>query len=605
METKGIKRDYLALFALLALWIGLAFPSLLSAAESLPKDVLRFADTVLFNGKVVTADKDFAIAEAVAIRDGKIIATGRSANILRMADQNTRRIDLEGKTVIPGIIDSHSHLFDYALNRWGKDVEALEPNLRDFKPRTIEGKSVEEVMAKLKVLMTTIESGRWTQVLVRPEDVANEMWNKLSIEDIDRISPNHPLIVRTAGTRRFYNSKVREAVRKRFGQDFTALVDRDGKYSGRGGAGPIRSIMVDVMIQNPMKSLAQVFRKEMEVWASKGVTTWSSVLSGLANLNVYGHLDRRGEMPIRFAYSHGMGDTNFPHSIGFYERLGDMAGHGTPHLWSIGVSPGALGCLSPILSPHFKRPENCDYVQGKERRAEMIAKVKAGLRIAGNHVVGDIEADNFMDILEEGSKEAGLSLDEIRAKRHVMDHCSFHPNLAQVERAKRMGIIFSCAPVYIERDVSAVKPSGYEYVHRLSAPIKRILDGGAKVVVEFDNENIGSKEGNVFKELLIFVNRKDSQGRVWGAEQAVDRKTALLMATRWSAEYVLREDVLGSLEPGKWADLLILDQDFLNASEADLARTKVLLTLVAGKIAYTEPSFAAVKGLPQVGYREK
>lgn len=599
------KAKYFVIFSVPTLWLGLGLLRGPFAAESPPREVLRFADMVLFNGKVLTADKDFTIAEAVAIRDGRIMAAGRSADILKMADQKTRRIDLEGRTVIPGIVDSHSHLFDYAINRWGKDVAALEPNLQDFRQKTIEGKSVEEVMAKLKELMATIEPGRWTQVLVRPEDVASDMWNKLSIEDIDRLSPNHPLIVRTAGTRRFYNSKVREAVRNRFGQDFPSLVDRDGKYHGRGGAGQVRSIMVDILIQNPRKSLAQVFRKEMEVWASKGVTTWSSVLGGLANLNVYSHLDRSGEMPMRFAYSHGMGDTNFSHSAGFYERLGDTAGHGTPHLWSIGVSPGALGCLSPILSPHFKRPENCDYAQGKERRAEMVAKVRVGLRIAGNHVVGDMEADNFMDILEEGSKQAGLSPDEIRAKRHVMDHCSFHPNQAQVERAKRLGIIFSCAPIYIERDVNAVKSSGYEYVHRLSAPIKRILDAGAKVVVEFDNENIGSKEGNVFKELLIFVNRKDSQGRVWGADQAVDRKTALLMATRWSAEYVLREDVLGSLEPGKWGDFLILDQDFLNASEADFGRTKVLSTLVGGKMVYTDPSFASAKGLPQVGYREK
>lgn len=582
---------------LLALYAIFVFPSLLSGAESLPREVLSFADMVLFNGKVITADKDFTVSEAVAVRDGKIMATGSAAYILRMADQKTRRIDLEGRTVIPGIIDTHSHLFDYALTRWRKEL-AGETHLQDFRPQTIEAKSAEDFLGKLKELMARIGPGRWTQVLVKPDPVAEEVWNKLSIEDIDRVSPDNPLVVRTIGTRRFHNSKVREAVRKRFGHDFSAFLDKDGKYTGRGGAGPIRSIMVDIMIQNPTKSLGQTFRKEMEVWASKGVTTWSSVLSGLVNLNVYAHLDRRGEMPIRFAYSHGMGDTNFPHSIGFYERLGDTAGHGTPFLWSIGVSPGALECLSPILRPHFRRKDACDYARGKERRAEMVAKVKVGLRIAGNHVVGDAEADNFMDIIEEGSKEAGLSVEEIRAKRHVMDHCSFHPNQAQAERAARLGIIFSCAPVYIERDINAVKPSGYEYVHRLSAPIKRILAAGSKAVVEFDHDQIGAKDGNVFRALLVFVNRKDQKGRVWGADQAVDRKTVLLMATRWAAEYVLREDVLGSLEPGKWADLLILDQDFLNSSEEAFAGTKVLLTLVGGKIVYTDPAFASAKGLP-------
>ena len=131
-------------------------------------------------------------------------------------------------------------------------------------------------------------------------------------------------------TRRFFNSQVRQAAQRRFGYD--AFVGQDGNYHGRGAASHIRSIMVDVIVQEPMKSLAHAFRKEMEVWASKGVTTWSSSLSGLVNLNVYAQLDRNGEMPMRFAYSHRMGDTNFPYSVGFYERLGDVAGHGTPHL---------------------------------------------------------------------------------------------------------------------------------------------------------------------------------------------------------------------------------------------------------------------------------
>jgi len=283
-----------------------------------------------------------------------------------------------------------------------------------------------------------------------------------------------------------------------------------------------------------------------------------------------------------------MGDTHFPYATGLYERLGDQAGHGTPHLWAIGVSPlGPLVDYSAVLAPHLKEPESRLSSTGPELRANLLAKVKAGLRITGKDIQGDAAADQFMDILEEGSSAAGMSFEELRAKRHVMDHCSFHPNEAQVQRARRLGIIFACRPAMLASDANAVEPSGYEYVHRLTAPIKRILDGGGKVALEFDTSRIGSTEGNVFKELLIFVNRTDSQGRVWGADQAVDRRTALLMATRWSAEYVLREDVLGSLEPGKWADLVILDKDYLTASEEDFANIQVLLTMVGGKIVYS------------------
>ncbi len=157
--------------------------------------MLRFADVILLNAKVLTADQDFTIAEALAIRDGKIMAAGSSASISRMADQNTRRIDLEGKTVIPGIIDTHEHLFDYAVDRWFDEIEELEPNLADFRLRVIQAESAEDFLAKLEDLMASIEPGRWTQVRVTPVDVGREVWDRLSIEDIDRFSPNNPLVV--------------------------------------------------------------------------------------------------------------------------------------------------------------------------------------------------------------------------------------------------------------------------------------------------------------------------------------------------------------------------------------------------------------------------
>jgi len=131
-KANRFKRNYSAFLSVVFICIGFAFPPVLSGAESLPKEVLRFADMVLFNGKVLTANKEFTISEAVAVRDGKIMATGSTANILKMADQNTRRIDLEGRTVIPGLIDTHSHQFQYALSHWGGGSDYMGAQSRGF-----------------------------------------------------------------------------------------------------------------------------------------------------------------------------------------------------------------------------------------------------------------------------------------------------------------------------------------------------------------------------------------------------------------------------------------------------------------------------------------
>ena len=129
----------------------------------------------------------------------------------------------------------------------------------------------------------------------------------------------------------------------------------------------------------------------------------------------------------------------------------------------------------------------------------------------------------------------------------------------------------------------------------MNAPIQTILRAGGKVVGEMDDGRLHRKEGGVFAHIKYAVTRKDSPGRTWGPQQAVDKQTALKMFTRWAAEYVLRENTLGSLEPGKWADFAVIDRDYLNMPDEDLSKVNVLMTAVAGKAVYTDADFARAK----------
>jgi len=124
---------------------------------------------------------------------------------------------------------------------------------------------------------------------------------------------------------------------------------------------------------------------------------------------------------------------------------------------------------------------------------------------------------------------------------------------------------------------------GEEAAHRWVVPVKSILDAGGRVTWEQDNDDLGLKPFFGFHTL---ITRKDENGRVWGARDAVDRQTALRMATNWAAEYVLREKVLGSLEAGKWADIVILDKDYLTVPEDEIATIKSVMTIVGGRVIY-------------------
>jgi predicted amidohydrolase YtcJ len=127
---------------------------------------------------------------------------------------------------------------------------------------------------------------------------------------------------------------------------------------------------------------------------------------------------------------------------------------------------------------------------------------------------------------------------------------------------------------------------GEEYAHRWMLPVKSLIDAGVRVTYGADTHN--DPQRHPMFSLEILVTRKIADGRVFGPREAIDRDTAMLMMTRWGADYVLRSEELGSLEPGKLADLVVLDKNPLdrNVADEDLSEIKILATVIGGEVAY-------------------
>jgi len=221
----------------------------------------------------------------------------------------------------------------------------------------------------------------------------------------------------------------------------------------------------------------------------------------------------------------------------------------------------------------------------------LYSMVKAGHRISNIHVAGDSSVDRVMDTIEQASKEAGLTLDQIRARRHSIDHCVMNPRPDQYERLKKLNMFASCAPKYIENvSPRIVRDYGEEYL-KWNVPVKSLIAAGVKTVIELDVHLTAKKNAFYYVQLLL---TREAAGKVWNLSEKIDRMTALKMFTRWAAEYVLRENVLGSIEPGKWADLIVLDRDYMTIPENEVGKVQVLLTMVGGKIIHEMP---AVRGI--------
>jgi len=468
------------------------------------RGITIFADAIFYNGKVVTVDERFSVAQAFAVREGKIMAVGSNREILDLAGPKSQRLDLKGKNVLPGFIDTHAHLFIYAVENWSSDLESLEPQLKEFRQRELRVGSVEEGSASLKKIAAQSPPGKIINIRIQPVSVAEEFGRKNWLKEMDEIAPSNPMLVRLRGG----DWRANSLVFKMFTDYFGELPEDIPTDANKKPTGQINNVVVSVLtgeivVQKP-QTLAVVYKKELQAWAAHGVTTWSSFLPTAKVMSGFVLLDRAAEMPIRFAYSHQMGSAGFPQAAGFYERLGNIAGHGTDYLWTIGVA------LSPLDGSY---PEHCTSIQAAERvksrekcEAEaqyriMRAAVRAGLRMSGTHAYGEGSVDKFLDIIETASAEAGLSLEEIRSKNHVIDHCGMSPRPDQIERAKKFNVIWSCAPRYIEIAGDISKDYGEKYAHEWNVPIQTILRAGGRVVGETDDGALLRREGGVFAHI--------------------------------------------------------------------------------------------------------
>ena len=565
-----------------------------SWAQTVPPELVSYPEMILHNGKIATMDDKTTssnpgtIVQALAIREGKVLAGGTNQRMLTLKGPETKIVDLKGRTVVPGIIDTHSHLFDYALD--AQEKSAVRTRIRaqagetwdSVKKKTLD--AVRQEAAKKK-------PGEWIALQLPNEAVGKDgkLLNGIVASrrglihraELDQLAPNNPVYLRVRTTS-ILNSKAMEIVKTIWaGPVEPGLMREDGFSSNTLN----RIIGSDFLIQS-LEQLAQLYKDENLRWASYGITTWSSSMRSIKALAAYQLLDKRGDSVLRFAYTPSLGTP-----IQMVPEMQGVSGYGTDYVWFIGAStrgtdqsfPGLLTTITDVPK------EIKDREVFNEGLPEFLENaVASGLRIAGTHTAGDKALDIMLGAIEKGSARAGLTLEQIRAKRHSIDHCALNPRPDQIPKLKQLNIFMSCAPKYVDNSPEVLRDYGEKYLAWI-APVKSLIDGGVKTVLEVDDREI-FKVGTVFHYIDTMVNR-EVEGKVYTGKERVDRVLALKTGTVWAAEYVEREKVLGSLERGKYADLVVLNNDYFTVPEREIRKIKPLLTMVGGKIVFQADNF--------------
>ena len=579
-------------------------------AEPIPAELVTYPEMIVYNGKIVTMDdasfdpNPGTVAQAMAVRKGKVLAMGNDAEIRGLAGPQTKVIDLKGRTVLPGLITTHEHTQEYAYTHQPVVQQVLTDD--DVVARWVKGDNLEAIMRNvaptLREAVAKAKPGQWIRLeLFRGEQdqfrtPLTELPRKLQPINkslLDRIAPNNPVAIKS-GVGMLINQKALE--------QYLTLYEADQQLrrTGVGGTRLYRRIENDLMMAGKVDLMAKLYKEELSWWSGYGFTTVAGHQEGYQMLAAYRLLEKTGEMPVRYAW----GYRDFPFDLDDLglRRLSDLQGTGSDYLWLVGAHGQSGGsCTIAPASPEVKRNESCSFAPGSSGYQEIYRIVRAGGRIATMHSSGDRDIDFLLDAIERASRDAGFTLDEIRSKRHAFDHCQFAPRPDQIFRIKQLGMIVSCQSVILYEPVTErlLQNYGPRMAERI-VPRKLLADSQVMNTFEIDRP-IGHTDRNAFFYLHLAIARRSRNGDVIGPGQRIDRVTSLKTATVWAGYYVLREDLLGSLEPSKFADFIVLDRDFLTIPEDEIPKINVLMTVMGGKVMHLVPEMAREIGLQPVG----
>ncbi|MBI3940425.1 MAG: amidohydrolase family protein [Acidobacteria bacterium] len=609
MSHKGL-RPWFLLMALLA-YPGADLPghSMLLAQADLPPEVLAYADMILYNGKVLTVDEKFTIAQAVAVRDGKFMAIGDTNRILKMAGPGTVRIDLKGGAVTPGFIESHGA---GAQGSQGAGGPAYMPNRTSTRCEALD-----DCLRAIKAWAAKVPPGEWIFMNVFRTAAAYH----LTLPLLDEAAPNGPLLVTMDNTTGFVNSKALATMKDYMSDEYVLsgiFTDKDGKPNGRIAGAAYGVLTYEIIPWPDADRMERMIQREItkERFLNRiGLTVYNTRQGGLP-ITILREIQRRGQAPMRIRVTSELARLN-PRTEGYLKRVGNLMDVGDEWfkianmtISSIDSNAHNAGMLSrkPMLATEswyafgpygqnkFREQvkEGLDWKKYSDYDNAVVA-ARYGWNVTDLHVKGDGGVELMLEVFDKINQTS-----PIKGRRFGMAHGIMRPpDLAK--RLAEYDTIHAINPSFVFRGDQysgfLERQYGADAVAGMS-PIRGLIDAGLKPVMEVTRVapiiNTGGVYGgsleksNFFLESMqLFITRKnDTSGKVYGPNEKATREEVLRMATSWGVRFTGDEKILGTIEPGKLADMVVLDGDYMTVAEDKISTLNILKVIVGGKVTY-------------------
>jgi predicted amidohydrolase YtcJ len=567
----------------------LSFSTVISAALTLNAQ----PDLILHHAKVVAVDRAFTIAEAFAVRDGRIVAVGANDDVLASRGPNTQVIDLHGKMVLPGLIDSHVHPESASMTEFDHPIPDME--------------TIQNVLDYIAARAKAVGPGKWVEVHQVFITRLREQRYPTRAE-LDRVAPDNPVLFATGP-----DASLNTLALKRSGidKDFRVADGGPGKIETNSAGEPtgiLRSCTRYVKVESAERKATpeEQDQRLMQLFAdynSVGITSIGDRDASATAIRRYERLLDQGKLSVRVSISEHINSTgpieeiqkNIRHAA--QERLARR----DPMAQIIGIKtyldggmltgsaymrePWGVSDIYAITDPTYR---GLLFIP-KERLLPMVqAAVESGLQFTA-HTVGDGAVQTLMDVYEEVNRTT-----PVRSTRPCITHSNFMSREA-VEAMPRLGVLVDIQPAWLYLDTrTLVKQFGYDRL-RYFQPLRSIFDHNGIAGGGSDHmQKIGSLRSiNPYNPFLAIWTTLTRQARWYdGAlhpEEALTREQALRFYTANNAYLLFRENDIGSLEQGKQADFVVLDRDILSCPADAIRDTQVLVTYLGGKRVFGQP----------------
>ena len=557
----------------------------LAAAPSLAAAQGRTATMVLTNGHIVTVDSARPEAQAVAIAGDRILAVGTSAEIRRYVTPSTKVIDLQGKLAVPGFIDGHGHYTGLGQSKLQLDLT--------------KARVWDDIVAQVAAAAKTAKPGQW--IIGRGWHQAK--WEKPPVPAVEgnpvhtslsAVSPNNPVqLTHASGHAAFVNAKAMELAgitRSTPNPSGGEIVhDAQGNPTGmlREAAqrltGPARA-KADSSLSRAERDALD--RRVVELAGadalSKGITSFHDAGSNFATIDLFKKIVDEGKMPVRLYVMVRFESNERMDSLLDKYR---MQGYGQGYLTVRSIKrqiDGALGSNGAwLLEPYTDLPRSSglalESVESLTKAAEVA--FKHGYQV-NTHAIGDRANREVLNVYEKIFKANPGKATGLRWRIEHAQH--IHPS--DVPRFKQLGVIASMQGIHAVSDGPWVPAKlGPERTKAESYLFRSLWDSGAIVTNGTDTP---VEDVDPLPSFYGTVSRITKEGKIFLPEQRLTRAEALKTYTLNNAYAMFMEKDLGSITPGKYADITILSKDIMTIPENQIPTAQVLYTIVGGKVKY-------------------